>query len=74
MDKGSASTSDNMCKETRYKLCPVRFCNNIGIHFLEVKYIHRYGWFCDHCKESLEVNGLVNCVASKNKGDLYNEK
>ena len=47
-----------------YKVCAGKGCQNIGIHYLEVQFLHKYGWFCDSCKCTLVADNLVVIDAS----------
>ena len=46
-----------------YKECAGTRCPNKGIHYLKIIYVNKNGWFCDSCKNSLLVDGLV-CEAN----------
>jgi hypothetical protein len=43
----------------RYKICAARDCPNQGIYRMEILYLGRDGWFCEHCKKNLVTDGLL---------------
>ncbi len=42
-----------------YKECFGRRCTNAGTNNLKIKYIKKYGWFCNTCKQHLQKEDLV---------------
>jgi hypothetical protein len=43
----------------RMRICAGKKCQRQGTRYLEVKYLNKYGWFCDSCMERLLVDGLI---------------
>jgi len=43
-----------------YKECAGRNCKNHGKYKLIVKYIHKFGWFCEDCTKDLQEMDLAD--------------
>ncbi len=43
----------------RYRTCAARDCPNPGVYCMEILYLGRNGWFCEHCKNNLVTDGLL---------------
>lgn len=56
-DQPMNSIKQNVSQE--YKACAGRGCQNTGIHRLEIRFLHKSGWFCNACKTSLIADNLV---------------
>jgi hypothetical protein len=39
--------------------CAGKECREKGLHYLEILYLNKSGWFCESCKDSLISNELV---------------
>jgi hypothetical protein len=39
--------------------CAGKECQGEGIHYLEILYLNKSGWFCESCKDRLISNKLV---------------
>jgi hypothetical protein len=44
---------------TEYKECAGKGCHNVGIHYLEIIFLNKSGWFCEQCGSDLIVSGLA---------------
>lgn len=53
------NSTDNYNGYREFKFCAGTNCNQKGIHELEIKYIHRTGWFCECCKSVLLEQNLI---------------
>jgi hypothetical protein len=52
-------TPNKKSSSQSFNLCAGKECQNIGIHSLEVRYVHKKGWFCDSCTNNLVADNLV---------------
>ena len=43
----------------KYKECAGRGCQNAGVHYLEIIFLDKGGWFCKPCRNNLIENDLV---------------
>jgi hypothetical protein len=43
----------------RYKTCAARDCSNHAVYCMEILYLGKTGWFCEHCKNNLIADGLL---------------
>jgi hypothetical protein len=61
MKIGQDGTNNKIRKQYReYKDdCAGLNCNNQGFYRLKIRYINKYGIFCNRCKTDLERSGLV---------------
>jgi hypothetical protein len=57
MDKMNSIEQDVFAK---YKECAGKECRNVGAYYLTVLYLNKSGWFCDHCRNGLISDGLVD--------------
>ena len=44
----------------KYKECAGKRCKNSGNNKLKIKYIQKFGWFCDSCKNGLKKADLID--------------
>jgi hypothetical protein len=51
------STNQNTIQQ--YKQCAGKDCPHQGINHLKIRYINKFGWFCDSCKRNLIAENLV---------------
>jgi hypothetical protein len=51
------STADKLL--LRKKVCAGKDCRRQATHYLKIVYLNKWGWFCDHCKDSLVSNHLI---------------
>jgi hypothetical protein len=49
---------DNNVQE--YKECAGRDCKNHGKYKLKIKYIHKFGLFCNSCRQGLQKMDLID--------------
>jgi hypothetical protein len=55
-----------------YKQCAGKGCQNIGVHRLWIRFIHKSGLFCDSCKNALLESGLIDNKIMNNDSDRVN--
>ena len=62
--KGTSSTSNNNIDNTNkeYNKCAGKGCDAYGKNQLKILYIHKIGWFCDSCAQTLKNLELVEVV------------
>ncbi len=69
MTTDQINTSSNVSYMTEeHKECFGRRCSNIGTNNLKIKYIKKYGWFCDSCKQYLQKEGLIEYIIKAVEG------
>jgi hypothetical protein len=51
--------STNQYAIQEYKQCAGKGCPKQGIRHLKIRYINKFGWFCDSCKTNLMAENLV---------------
>ena len=56
---------DNNVQE--YKECAGKNCKNYGKYKLIVKYIHKFGWFCNDYKKDLQEMDLIDVEGIGNR-------
>jgi hypothetical protein len=59
LDSQSHSISNTKSEPRGYKVCAIRECENVASVRLEIKFIHRYGWFCVVCAGELETADVI---------------
>lgn len=53
-------TIDNVSK--KYNNCAGKGCKNYGINPLKIVFIHKTGWFCNSCTQTLKKLELVEAI------------
>lgn len=59
MEAPKIMNSHNINTEQQYKECAGKDCNRIATTQLKIRYLNRYGYFCNVCKNELLDLGLV---------------
>jgi hypothetical protein len=54
------STKQDASQE--YKECAGKGCQNMGVHYLKIVFLNKFGWFCDDCKNDLLSDRLADEV------------
>jgi hypothetical protein len=52
------STKQDASQE--YRECAGKGCQNIGVHYLKIVFLNKFGWFCASCRDSLIIDKLVD--------------
>ena len=52
----------------QYKQCAGKECNRIATQLLKIRYLNKFGHFCDKCKTELLDLGLV--IEDKNENSF----
>lgn len=53
-------SNNNQNTIQKYKPCAGKGCKKRGTHYLKIRFLKKFGWFCDSCKEFLIQNKLVD--------------
>ena len=61
-------TYDNINSEHQYKQCAGKDCNRIATQLLKIRYLNKFGHFCDKCK--IELVDLELVIENKNKNSF----
>ena len=61
-------TYNNNNSEHQYKQCAGKDCNRIATQLLKIRYLNKFGHFCDTCKIELIDLGLV--IENKNENSF----
>jgi hypothetical protein len=59
----------------RYKPCAGKGCKKKGIHYLRIRFLKKFGWFCDSCKDFLIQDKLIDKADEiDNIGHIFEQK
>jgi hypothetical protein len=62
-----SSDSNNKNATLGYKSCAGKNCKKKGIHYLRIRFVKKFGWFCDSCKDFLIEDKLIDKVDGARK-------
>jgi hypothetical protein len=51
---------DNQKTNLGYKPCAGKGCKRKGTHYLRIRFLKKFGWFCNSCNEFLIEDMLVD--------------
>lgn len=60
----TTALSNDPYQTNEYKECAGKGCKNIGNNKLKIKYVQKFGWFCDTCKKGLKKADLIDMTGA----------
>jgi hypothetical protein len=53
--------NSNTCSaKQEYKTCAGKGCSENGHHYLKIRFINKYGWFCESCTDIIVNDRLAD--------------